>query len=179
MQEIYKLKILIITFILFLALTAPCPADSKTEGTNDSQPFQITLKDIKWLVFSDTKHQEERNLIIKANEKEINEAERATGKKLKIFIALKDIDKDNTNEIFTYVGHSEYCSDKGNCALTIYKVTEDKIENIGPTITPYIPIDRPGHHNLIGIINTQTLNHADIIIGSIICRWRGNRYEAL
>ncbi|GEM_PF-1562780 len=179
MQEIYKLKILIITFILFTAITAPCPADSKIEGTDDSLQFQLTLKDIKWLLFSHTRHQEKRDLIIKANEKEFNEAEKAIGKKLKIFIALKDIDGDNRHEIFSYLGHSEYCSDKGNCALKIYKATDDKLENIGPAIIPYIPIDRPGHPNLIGILDSQTLNHADIIIGNIICRWRGNGYEAV
>ncbi len=176
-EKIYKLKIIIIELIIITVLTAPCIADNKAEFTKNGAAAKKELKDINWLLFSDTRYQEQRDMIIKANEKEINEAENAIGKKLKIFIALKDIDGDNSDEIFSYLGHSEYCTEKGNCALKIYKATEDKLENIAPTIVPYIPIDRPGHPNLIGILNTQTLNHADIIIGSIICRWTGNSYE--
>jgi hypothetical protein len=177
MHKIFGLKILIIRFILITALAAPCLADNKADVTKNGAAAKIGLKDITWLLFSDTRHQEQRDMIIKASENGINEAEKAVGKKLKIFIALKDIDGDNSDEIFSYLGHSEYCTDKGNCALTIYKATEGKLENIGPTISPYIPIDRPGHPNLIGILNGKTLNHADILIGNIVCRWTGNGYE--
>jgi hypothetical protein len=180
MIEKLTIKIfIIVTAIIFSRITAPCLADSKTEGSYDLRAFHTKLRDIRWLVFSHTTHQEERDIIIKSNENMITDAENATGKKLKIFIALKDIDSDNIDEIFSYIGHSRYCNDTGNCGLKIYKKTESKLENIGPSIVPYIPIDRPGHPNLVGILNSQTLNHADILIGNIICRWTGNKYEAV
>lgn len=173
-----KTKIITMAVILSLIITAHCFAGDKTEATNSAVTTQKSLKNIKWLVFSHTEHQAEREMIIKANEKEIDDAEKADGKKIKVFIALKDIDADNTDEIFTYFGYSAFCAAKGNCTLEIYKTIQNKLEKIGPTIVPSIPIDRPGHHNLIGILNTQTLNHADILIGNILCRWTGDRYEA-
>jgi len=55
MQKIYKLKIIIIELIIITVLTAPCLADNKAEFTKNGAAAKKELKDINWLLFSDTR----------------------------------------------------------------------------------------------------------------------------
>jgi hypothetical protein len=166
----------IIIFILILVSGISFSAD-KTDKNKNHSNTRKTFSDAEWLIFSLTKFQNERDLVIKANEDDIKDAEGFNGQKVRINVALYDIDGDNTDEIFAYFGHSAFCGARGNCALDIYKKKQNILEEIGPSIVPDIQIDKSGHQHEIGILKTKTLDHADIIIGEILCRWTGKRYD--
>ncbi len=137
------------------------------------------ISQTKWLTFTPTGYSHERDLVANGIEDAIKKAEKITGKKVEIYIALEDLNEDGNDEIFAYLIHPIYCGAKGNCSLEIYTNINGKLKKIGPPIVPYIPIDEKGQQDMIGVQKNNETRWEDIIIGKSIYKWSGSKYEVV
>jgi hypothetical protein len=167
-----KMPFFSLTLLLILSLV------SGLGFTADETSKKNAFSNVRWLQFSQTAHSRERTLIM-AYEK-ISPADLKKGH---IFIALADLDEDNTDEIFAYIDIFDFCGQSEGCPFNIYRVRDGRLTSLlHPEFSHGFPI-RLGKTQLnkqggIGVASRMTSGWHDIAIDrEVIWRWNGKYYS--
>jgi hypothetical protein len=169
----------IITLILctLILLNNLCAADDLPIKANNILNKQNKSIDIEWLIFSSVKYSQELNLI--------KQYEKVSTQDLKnglIYIALKDLNNDGIEEIFSYIEIFNYCGQQTGCPFNIYKNENGKLRSLLPHsfsngFPIFINLNNSGKQNMIGILLSKTAGWQDILIDNkTIWKWNGKSY---
>ncbi len=158
--------LLIFSFVLVVAISGAVGASSQEKPVGK----------VKWLVFSSTKYQRERELVIRH--------EHVTRNYLKggspLYIALADLNDDGNPEVFAYMAlGGGYCGTMG-CPMNFYQRKGQKLAPLfWDGFLIYIDIDKKGHQKVLGILPTKTMGWHDIALyDSTVWKWNGKEYDA-
>lgn len=186
MKKIVAVSFLVALFlaILFAFPEFPglvCQAGEK-DNYSTSPPYQEKSREnIEWLVFSATEHQRERQLVMKHEHITPKELERFG----EIYIALADLNDDGVQEVFAYWNVKDSCGTLG-CSFAIYRVSGHRLFSLlGSEFDPggfpiFIDIDKGGHQNVFGVLQSKTMGWHDIALHHkeyTRWRWKGEYYD--
>jgi hypothetical protein len=93
----------------------------KEEIFTEKQKVAI-FQSVKWLDFSLTEHEEERNIICSMNKELFEEIEDVYENfpTVNIYICMEDIDYCGKEEVIAFLEHPFYCGSKANGVLVVY-----------------------------------------------------------
>ena len=170
-----------ISIQLFKDDRSPRPPDSadrapKGGGATGATSHPKPAGKVKWLVFSPTGHQHEREMVMK--QKHISR--RDLGGIGAIYIALADLNDDGTRDIFAYIDIWAWCGTMG-CSMNVYR---KKGRRLVPLLDDphgsimFMDIDRKGYQKTFGILPGKTMGRHDIAFGDqSIWTWNGKEYR--
>jgi hypothetical protein len=138
------------------------------------------LARVKWLEFSPTKYQRERELVIR-KENVIHEDLRERGRK--IYIALSDLNDDGVQEALAYLDLGRYCGLEG-CRMNIYRMKGQRLTSLFYSEWEHgfivdIDIGEGGRQKRVGILPNKTRGWHDIVGygNEIAWTWGGENYD--
>ena len=158
-----------------------CQAGEKADKSTSPPSREKTRENIEWVVFSLTEHQRERQLVMKHE----HISPKELGRFDEIYIALADLNDDGVQEVFAYWSVGASCGTLG-CSFAIYRVSGHRLVSLlGSEWDPFgfptfIDIDKNGHQNVFGVLDSKTRGWRDIVLHHkeeyTRWRWKGNYY---
>ena len=169
-------------FLFIFVCVSPSLTFSASETKLISNSDKSSDKsEIKWLAFSESNYQYERNLISKYEHVPKKEA-----KYTQIFISTAKLG-DGIKGIFMYTSGPYFCGQIG-CPFNIFKIENGKLISLLPPqflpendIPLFINTDRIQKQSVIGILPSKTMGFNDIFLrygeNKSIEKWNGKFYE--